>query len=224
MNGRWLWENFVNLLLPRRCPYCNKVVGFAKQCVCATQVWTVKRPQGLPVQEAGRNLYAMDSAYAVFRYELPIKTIIWHMKFDGVGEPIAHHAKLMAQEVMADANHVPFTCVMPVPATKREFYGRENLPLALARGIAAELQLPLRTDLIHKVRETQRQHHLKGKERRTNLANAFAPTAPHCAQGESVLLVDDVLTTGSTLNECARALGTAGAACCSGVCLALVEL
>ena len=96
--------------------------------------------------------------------------------------------------------------------------GPRDLP-KVARALGRELGLPVMQALC-KIRETPRQMALSGGERRKNLKNAFSarPDAP--LEGKRILLVDDVLTTGSTLNECAKALRAAGAAECRGVCAA----
>ena len=89
----------------------------------------------------------------------------------------------------------------------------------ISRALGRELGLPVMQALC-KIRETPRQMALSGGERRKNLKNAFSARPDALLEGKRILLVDDVLTTGSTLNECAKALRAAGAAECRGVCAA----
>ena len=91
--------------------------------------------------------------------------------------------------------------------------------LSFSRALGRELGLPVMQALC-KIRETPRQMALSGGERRKNLKNAFSARPDALLEGKRILLVDDVLTTGSTLNECAKALRAAGAAECRGVCAA----
>lgn len=102
--------------------------------------------------------------------------------------------------------------VVAVPRYWRDrIFHRHDSAELLARGVARKLRAPFRRRLLRKVRHTPRQSTLAPTERRTNLRGAFTARLPERLQDARILLVDDVLTTGSTANECARALRDAGA-------------
>ena len=106
----------------------------------------------------------------------------------------------------------PFDCIIPVPLHPRRKREREfNQAEVLARLLATRTGRPMR-DCLRRVRYTTTQTRFDRHERIENLRNAFA--LPHNAdvRDRHVLLIDDVLTTGSTLDECARVLRSAGAA------------
>jgi len=108
----------------------------------------------------------------------------------------------------------PETVVVPVPlhwwrAWKRGF----NQAELLARPLAQQLGLEVHDDFLRRIRNTKPQTKLKGDERRKNVVGAFAvpkASVPE-VKGRDILLVDDVCTTGATLNACANALKRAGA-------------
>lgn len=101
--------------------------------------------------------------------------------------------------------------VAPVPLHPRRLLARGfNQSLELARLLASRRNLPLLPDVLLRVRRTVPQMELKREERALNIRGAFAARAEGLA-GRSALLVDDIMTTGSTLEECARALLSAGA-------------
>jgi len=102
--------------------------------------------------------------------------------------------------------------VTAVPLHWRRLLSRGyNQSLELARMVAASMGAPLVPEAIRKVRGTAPQGRLKARERKRNLAGAFRAD-PGLVAGRRALLVDDVMTTGSTLEEAARALRAAGAA------------
>jgi len=103
--------------------------------------------------------------------------------------------------------------VMPVPLHPSRLREREfNQALLLANRIARRLDLPLSYEHLLRVRETRPQTELDRTERAANVRRAFAVRRPAFLEGRRVLLVDDVFTTGATVNECAKSLRRAGVA------------
>ena len=97
--------------------------------------------------------------------------------------------------------------VMPVPLHPSRLRSREfNQALLLADRLAARLGLTLSFEQLVRVRATRPQTELDRKERARNVRRAFAVQNPAGLVSERVLLVDDVLTTGATVNECAKVL------------------
>lgn len=113
-----------------------------------------------------------------------------------------------------------YDCIVPVPTTLWEHRNRDNIPFALAKALGKELGVPVRLRALKKTRETKRQMSLSGKERLQNVKSAYSAGRACPPKGARVLLVDDVVTTGATLNECASALLAAGVASCDAVCVA----
>ena len=100
--------------------------------------------------------------------------------------------------------------LVPVPLHWRRQYLRTyNQCFLLAQYVSSRYGLPICQDLLVRTRSTPQQKELSGKQRRNNLKGAFR-AAPEC-RGRSIVLIDDVITTGSTLSECARTLKKAGA-------------
>jgi ComF family protein len=100
-----------------------------------------------------------------------------------------------------------FSVVTFVPMTRKDYRSRGfNQAEVLARIIARQLQLPLK-NLLRKTRETHLQSHLSAADRTTNLRDAFRLLP---SEDDRVLLVDDIYTTGATVEECARTLKEGG--------------
>lgn len=136
---------------------------------------------------------------------LRIKSSPGEMMADCLGHLWVRHAEARFRAVGA---HV----VIPVPLHWwRKWRRGFNQSEALAEAIARHLNLPCHPRWLKRIRDTPHQMGLGAVERRTNMRGAFKATRNADLKGLSVLLVDDVLTTGSTASEAARALRDAGA-------------
>lgn len=112
-------------------------------------------------------------------------------------------------------------CVMPIPLHVRRLRERGfNQAEVFARGVGVHLGKPLMTDILIRSRETKAQAELSREERRANIKDAFSCRADARFDGASVLLIDDVCTTGATLSDAARALHRVGARTISALTLA----
>lgn len=117
---------------------------------------------------------------------------------------------LAARIFTARAEAVP-DLIAPVPLHPRRLVERGyNQSLELSRALARAIERPLEVHALTRLRYTVPQSRLGAKQRLTNLRGAFAADAA-LVHGKRVLLCDDVMTTGATLDECARALARAGA-------------
>jgi ComF family protein len=113
--------------------------------------------------------------------------------------------------------------IIPVPLhTKRLRFRGFNQALLLAQQIHEAYRIPLSYDNLLRVRATQPQVELSGEQRIMNVAGAFDLRDPGMLADKLALLVDDVFTTGATMNECAAVLKNAGASQIIGVTLARV--
>lgn len=202
-----------NLLFPRRCPYCGRVVGFAPGCtVCEEKLAGIRlAPQALhPDALHAPSLVGITACYF---YAMPVKNGVRRMKFSGVRTNALPYGREMARQVELAFAGERFDAMIPVPATKKELRRRGyNVPTLLCQSMETALAIPLQNGILIKECETLRQHDLPVQARRANLLGAFGVAAPDRIHGKTLLLVDDVVTTGSTLEECARMLLCSGAA------------
>lgn len=144
---------------------------------------------------------------AVFGYSFPLDKLIQSMKY-GEQLALAHaFAKKLARAI--DKSNLPdYVIAMPLHPAKLRERGF-NQSLLLATTVARELNIPLLPDACRRLRNTPPQSSLPWKARKKNVRNAFS-----CGMdlgGKRVALVDDVLTTGASLNELAEAVAKAGA-------------
>ena len=151
-----------------------------------------------------------DQALAAGLFEGPLREAVHVYKYrplQALGTPLA---AWMADQVRMT---VPLDVAMPVPLHRMRLRRRGfNQALLLARGISRRFSVPLSYDNLLRTRHTRPQVELSGKERVENVRGAFAVSRPGEVLDRKVLLIDDVFTTGATMNECARVLKEAGAA------------
>lgn len=154
--------------------------------------------------------------------------------FEAVGAPYLYEGRLMeaihlfkygGKTHLADSMGILLTSfagrwlkrrdrllMMPIPLHPKRLRERGfNQSLLLARHVASRMGMELDYLSLRRVRYTLPQAGLKSEERRKNVRKAFELRDPGAVKGRTVILVDDVATTGSTLNECARILRRAGA-------------
>jgi len=137
--------------------------------------------------------------------------MISSLKFNGSLIGLATLAHL-ARNSEAIKNLTTPDMILPVPLHKKRLRQRKfNQAGLLASNCFPELQRIIRTDVLFRSRQTQPQTGLSGKERRKNLSKAFSLKKTPEVKGKNILLIDDVFTTGSTVNECAKVLRKAGA-------------
>ena len=156
-------------------------------------------------------------------YDPPIANAIQNCKYHGELAGLASFAAL-ARNSSAIAELTECDYILPVPLHLKRLRQRGfNQALLLARALLPRQQQQINHDLLLRQRWTRPQAGMGGGERRVNLRGAFALARPELIKNRRILLVDDVLTTGSTVNECARVLERAGAAVIEVLTLARVR-
>lgn len=211
-----------NLLFPKRCIYCGAVVGFAPGCRCAPQLETCRRPVGGEVvAEAQCKLRFVQAAAAVYAYQTPVTTGLARLKFEGKEYLAEPYGRQMAQAVLRVWGAGAFDFIVPVPSTAAEIRRRGyDVPVKLAYSMGFALAIPVCSDILKKDYETARQHELPLSQRKVNLLGAFSVVTSEKLQGANVLICDDILTTGATLEECAKMLQIGGAKAVYGIVFA----
>lgn len=156
--------------------------------------------------------FAFDFSRSLFHFQPPVSPIIHSLKFGGQFAGLATLAALAAQSPFLGQFAEP-DLLLPVPLHIERLRERGfNQALVIAKGCFPQWASKIVPDLLSRSRSTAPQSLLSGKERRVNLKGVFTVARPSRLVGKKVLLVDDVLTTGSTVNECSQVLVAAGAA------------
>jgi len=153
-----------------------------------------------------------DIARAPYLYDGALMTAIHELKYAQRSHLADSLGSLLASFAQAWIGELNGSLVMPVPLHPRRLRARGfNQSLLLARRVASKTGAELDFLSLRRTRFTKPQIELSSEERKKNVRKAFKVVNPQAVKRRTILLVDDVATTGSTLNECAKALKRAGA-------------
>ena len=208
-----LLRSGLDVLFPVRCVGC----GGSGAYICAACLAEVRRSPPSPPPESG----PLAGVLTPFAYEGVVREAVRRLKYRGLRGLVPEMARPMTRE-LALAVPPPFTLV-PVPLHPARLRERGfNQAELLARAVARSLDAPLDVGALRRSVETPSQVSMRGlAERLRNVRGAFAATG--ALDGETVVLVDDVTTTGATLYAAAQTLLSAGASRVYGLAFAHEE-
>lgn len=203
---------------PPRCPLCDAFQpGRDAPCPdCAVLLRTLTADALLAPAIAAK----LERCRSCFAYEGRIVDALHGFKYRERLDLLRYLGRSLAEEArrMGDVD-----LVLPVPLHPRRLRERGfNQAALLARRMGGQVGAVVELDLLARVRDIPPQVGLAREERIANVRGAFAVRAPYASRvaGRRLLLIDDVMTTGATLAECARALADAGAASVSALTVA----
>ncbi|MCD8197914.1 MAG: ComF family protein [Lachnospiraceae bacterium] len=218
--------DWMGLVFPRRCPICHEVVeerGELACDICRTRLSYVRgnycQKCGKPLlteereycADCARRPHQFDRGRAAFAYDEPMRRSIARYKYGGKREYADFYAEEILRVCAKDALRWQAQALVPIPlhSSRRRRRGYNQAEL-LARALSVRCGIPVDTGLLLRTRKTRAQKELGDQERVANLRGAFSlrEGAVPCKR---LILVDDIYTTGSTMDEAARALRAHGA-------------
>ena len=212
-----LWTAALDLLFPPKCPYCHKVLDNPRAPLCPD--CQVRLPW-LTGKAGEKKVDFADGCFSPLAYQDRVREAIHRYKFQRVRACAGPFGAVMAQ-CMQD--HLPqgidWITWCPLHKKRLRERGFDQAKL-LAQEVGRRLDIPVRATL-RKDRNTRPQSELEEESaRRANALGAYSLLPGTDLTGKRVVLVDDVVTTGSTLSECAALLRRAGAEKIFGLTLA----
>lgn len=186
------------------CPACTGDLPRQATTVCPQ--CAIETPLGERCGTCLKSSPAFARTIAPFRYEFPVDRLIQALKYDH-RLPLANwFGARLSEQIAADEHDL----LLPLPLHPSRLQDRGfNQSAEIARSIHSRLGIPINVDCLTRIRATPPQAALPLKERAKNVRGAFECTID--LSGKRILLVDDVMTTGATLGECARILQLHGA-------------
>lgn len=232
---RALWRLTKDFFYPPRCPVCDELTDAeGVLCeACAGRVQTMKEPVckrcGKPLvdecmeycTDCTKREHTYRQGKAVFVYQGGIRSSMYRFKYAGRREYAVYYSKEAARLYGGWVRRNQIDVIVPIPmySWKRRQRGY-NQAEVFARALGRELELPVDTRVVRRVRNTVPQKELNDRERARNLKNAFQLVS-NIVEYKCILLVDDIYTTGSTMDEVAETLLDGGAERIYYICISI---
>lgn len=213
-------EALILSLFPRRCAYCGKVISSGRM-MCYKCEKELPRITGTVCRKCGREKDKctckgtenyFDAIAAPFYYDGCVRRGVHIFKFRKGLRNYEAYSLEMAATVKEKFGDISFDFITGIPMTEKSRKKRGyNQCFYLAKGISERLGIEHKPDVISKIYDTNVQHEIRYYLRKGNLSGVFDIANPSDVEGKTILLCDDISTSGETLNECAKMLWLHGA-------------
>lgn len=220
------WRDWLDFLMPKTCVHCGRDLEPSEEeplcgdCFGRLRqiVFPYCRRCGVFLESGGAHCFSCrggsfkcEKIRAAFSYGSEIQSLVEAFKYRGRDYLARPLARWMAEAFLGYEEILEAEIFVPVPLHPKRLKERGfNQSLLLAQEISRRLKRPL-SEAVKRVAHTKAQWNLGRKERLENIQNAFESDSATEVKGRVLCLVDDVCTTGGTLEECAKALKKAGA-------------
>ncbi len=218
------FEGIKNLFFPRHCPVCDTVIAGknelicgecrevprvvrAPRCVCCSK--HLERTEQVRCRDCGGKRRSFESGIALYEYA-SVHDSVFRFKNLGRAEYADFYGEEMRRRLLPAIHRMKGDAFVPIPLHKSKLNARGyNQATILAKEISKGCGIPVREDILFRVRKTASQKKMDHTTRQNNMKKAF-----HMAQNDvklkSIILVDDVFTTGNTIEAAAEELKRGG--------------
>ncbi len=235
-----LWEMLLQWIYPPHCIFCQKLLKIGKETMlCMDCENTFRYNDGPVCQKCGCPMYisqkycdrcqntdfVFERGIAAFSYDM-VKEGIAHFKLKGFKRDAKPFGELMGDYLLTYYTEIAqqSDLLVPVPMYEKKQKKRGfNQSELLAEELSKRIQKKCSIKNLKRIRQTVPQSRLSAKERKANVKNAFALENQEEIRQKTILLIDDIFTTGITMDECAKVLYKNGAKKVFFFCLSIVE-
>ncbi|MEG1896506.1 MAG: phosphoribosyltransferase family protein [Oscillospiraceae bacterium] len=216
-------KSIIDFFMPPKCMFCQNILMSNTPCDCLTSVTALQlSPYDMKRKETYKKFQSLDFCISFYLYKGIVRDAILKAKFKNCASFLDGFLQYIPIDLVAFMAENSIDVLVCAPAYKAKFYKREfDLPQEMTKKIAKFAKTEYNFNLIEKVKATKNQHDLSQMERKTNLNGAFRVKGD--VAGKNILIIDDILTTGHTLDALAKQLKAANAAKVIGMTFAYNE-
>lgn len=197
-------HKIISVIFPKKCPYCKGIIN-ESEYACAECI------SDFPKEPLKYVVYGGFCAVSSFRYEGKYREALLRLKFSNKKQYSKSFAVSIANDIAKVYNGIKFDCITSVPLSQSRLRERGyNQAEVLARDTAEILHIDYE-ELLEKIKDNYAQHDLAKAKRKQNVKGAYGLKDKNAVKGKTVLLIDDVVTTGYTMNACCKILIKNGA-------------
>lgn len=211
MNVKEWLSSFLFLFFPRCCAVCGHPLSKGEECICTTCNINLPRTnfhlrEDNPVEQIfwGKIPIGRATSFFFYRKGSNFRRILYGLKYEGKKEVGEVFGRMIASELISSGFFKGIDVIVPVPLHPRKLKRRGyNQSEWIARGVSLVSGIPLDTISVIREKYTDTQTHKSSYERWENVEGIFILNKPQSLYGAHILIIDDVLTTGSTITACA---------------------
>jgi ComF family protein len=216
-----MFKKIIKLIYPNTCGFCDKILDNEFTCDECKKIYTVNNKTcaicGRDTEEISNR--CLDCLHKkthysklifVFNYKDLVRKRIIEYKFQNKKYLFRCFAENLTKKIMQ--LNVRFDIIVPVPIHKKRLKKRGyNQSSLIAKAVAKALKIKFIDNLLYKIKNTVPQSSLSEKERKLNVRRAYIVRDNQIIKDKIILLIDDIFTTGATVEECSKELKEAGA-------------
>jgi len=208
------WTDFVSLLFPTLCQACGESLVTGEELICLNCRYNLPftdfhlKPDNMVAQQFWGKIH-LEGAYAMcyFAKGGKMQHLMHHFKYKGIQKIGNLLGNIAGEQLLKSPVFKSADVVIPVPLHKSRLRKRGyNQSMCFAEGLSEKMRIPIDENNLVRLRATETQTHRSRFSRFENMREVFTLTNPESLRNKHVLLVDDVVTTGSTLEACGTAL------------------
>ena len=196
--------NIINMLFPQICGICEKVNidGLCNKC----KIELERLVESSIIDTELENRFFNELIY-IFKYEGFIRKLILDYKFHEKPYMYISIVAFILKNKKIYEKLQSYDTIIPVPISKKRMKERGyNQSLLIAKQISKDVKIPLQTNCLFKTKNIIEQSKLNKEQRKQNIQNVYELKNREILNNKQILLIDDIYTTGNTVNECAKVL------------------
>ena len=208
---KWI-SDLIDLIFPRHCLVCGEVLSRQEQDLCLDCLYKLPKIEKIHIDEIekvfwGKCDIVSAMSYIYYRKESPYNRLLHKMKYGNCPEVGRRLAMMAAEGLKQNGFFDGIDAIVPLPLSKKKHRQRGyNQSDYIAEGLSQKSGIPVIKDCVIRTKANETQTHKSREERWKNVEGIFSLAKPEAIEGKHILLIDDILTTGATLTNCAIAI------------------